>query len=1504
MADISLSFSVENGISLDDEVGIFTGTVDPSVTGESAPLGSLFIRQNGSLYQKIGPSTTDWMRFTQGLGEAVKISATDSTAGYLNQKLLVGSSLTKTISNGGFNETLTIDLVPVGTAGTYKSVTTDVYGRVVAGTNPTTLLGYGITDAQPLDSTLSALAAFNTNGILTQTAADTFVGRTLTGTTNQITVTNGSGVAGNPTISLPSTILFPGTTGIRPPTGTTAQRVNTAPYLRFNSDTSRLEYYTGAQWISLEASTGGTVTSVSAVAPVAGITIAGSPITTSGALTFALANDLAAVESLSSSGYAVRTGSDTWATRTIEGTVDRVTITNGAGISGNTTVNIASTYAGQSSISTVGTITSGVWAGSPVATLYGGTGRSTIGSANQFLMVNTLASSLEYKDLIAGAGVGINYGSSSVTLTNTGVRSITGTANQVFASSTTGEVILTLPQNIAPASSPSFAQITLAADPTAPLQVATKQYVDSKVQGVVYKTPVRVATTHDINLNGGGNVDGVNINAGDRVLVKSQSNPTENGVYIVSGGGAWSRSTDLDTWSELYSASVFVEEGNTNSNTSWYCSNPETGVIGADPVTWVLFFKSGALIAGTGLTKTGNILSISDIGTAGTYNQITVNAQGQVVSGVNQPYLVSNQTITLQGDVVGSGATLINTSLSNTGVTAGTYTSVTVDAKGRVLAAFNPNTLAGYGITDAQPLNAYLTSVSSLSSDGIVVKSGNTALVRAIIAGSSKVTVANGAGVLGNPSIDVVESNLSLNSIGGILSPSKGGTGLSTLGAANTVLGVNSSGTGTEYKQLTGSGITITHSASGVNFATVNNGTVTSVGISGSTGLSVSNSPITSAGTIALTLSTELQGLSGLASNGLVVRTGVGTYASRSIVSGNGTITITNPLGSAGNIGLDLTTVGSAGTYRSVTTDVYGRVTAGTNPTTLAGYGITDAINVSEKGAVNGVATLDSTGKIPVSQLPAIAINETFVVNSEAAMLALTAQTGDMAVRTDINRTFVLSASPATTLSNWIQLADGPSGTVTSVAATAPAAGLTITGSPITSSGTFAFSLANDLAAVEQLSTTGIAVRTGTDTWATRTLVAGAGISITNANGTAGNITIASTATGTVTSVGLTASSLFTVSGSPITASGSFALGLAPMAANTVIAGPVSGAAATPTARALSLISNDISDVAITSPQANQVLAYNSANSKWVNTGAVGANASGLIGIGQSGSAAWVLVSGSRYRADFAHNLGTTNVVITLFDTSNNSVVTADSVVLTDNNTVRVTVIGNTRTIKVVVVANGQSIVAGGSTPSSIITAKDGVTVSTAATRLNFSGQAVSVVDAGSGTTNITVGSRFSYFANSLDSPVNADWAVNSLAPVITDPTFNSMSVRSFSNTTEQGVGMMLSIPPGATSVTFKFRGRAQTAQAAAQNVQFRLYSRLVPNNASVPAWSSAFELATNLVPANANFQYFTQTIPLATIGLTADRLYVFELTRRITGVTAPNLATSFLLAEVTVEFA
>lgn len=79
-------------------------------------------------------------------------------------------------------------------------------------------------------------------------------------------------------------------------------------------------------------------------------------------------------------------------------------------------------------------------------------------------------------------------------------------------------------------------------------------------------------------------------------------------------------------------------------------------------------------------------------------------------------------------------------------------------------------------------------------------------------------------------------------------------------------------------------------------------------------------------------------------------------------------------------------------------------------------------IPLSQKGANNGVATLGADGKIPNGQIPAIAITETYVVNSQASMLALAAEQGDVAVRTDLNKSYILQNTPASTLANWVEL--------------------------------------------------------------------------------------------------------------------------------------------------------------------------------------------------------------------------------------------------------------------------------------------------------------------------------------------------------------------------------------------------------------------------------------------------------------------------------------------------
>lgn len=76
----------------------------------------------------------------------------------------------------------------------------------------------------------------------------------------------------------------------------------------------------------------------------------------------------------------------------------------------------------------------------------------------------------------------------------------------------------------------------------------------------------------------------------------------------------------------------------------------------------------------------------------------------------------------------------------------------------------------------------------------------------------------------------------------------------------------------------------------------------------------------------------------------------------------------------------------------------------------------------SEKGAANGVASLGPDGKLPSSQLPPVAITSTFVVNSQAAQLALVVEEGDVAIRTDLSRSYIRNAGTAGTMADWNEL--------------------------------------------------------------------------------------------------------------------------------------------------------------------------------------------------------------------------------------------------------------------------------------------------------------------------------------------------------------------------------------------------------------------------------------------------------------------------------------------------
>ena len=213
--------------------------------------------------------------------------------------------------------------------------------------------------------------------------------------------------------------------------------------------------------------------------------------------------------------------------------------------------------------------------------------------------------------------------------------------------------------------------VTVTQDPVSAFQLATKGYVDSVAQGLSTKAPVLVATTANITLSGEQTIDGVTTSA-SRVLVKNQSNAAQNGIYV-SASGAWARSADANTWAELVSAFVFVEEGTTQADTGWVSTVDPGGTLGTTAVTFVQFSGAGSYQAGTGLTLSGNVFSITNTAvSAGSYTlgNFTVNAQGQLTAASSTSTTGSGNVVlatspTLVTPVLGTPTSVDLTNASN-----------------------------------------------------------------------------------------------------------------------------------------------------------------------------------------------------------------------------------------------------------------------------------------------------------------------------------------------------------------------------------------------------------------------------------------------------------------------------------------------------------------------------------------------------------------------------------------------------------------------------------------------------------------------------------------------------------------------------------------------------------------------------------------------------------------------------------------------------------------------
>lgn len=165
---------------------------------------------------------------------------------------------------------------------------------------------------------------------------------------------------------------------------------------------------------------------------------------------------------------------------------------------------------------------------------------------------------------------------------------------------------------------------------------ATKVYIDSAAAGLDPKASVRVATISAITgtyvpaggTGGSGSftgvsttvIDGITLVNGNRILVKNQADPKQNGIYVRISSTVWERSSDMDgTPSSEVSggAYVFVETGTTMGASGWVLDGDGVLALNVDPLIWSQFSAANSYVAGVGITINGNTIALNGGAIAG-----------------------------------------------------------------------------------------------------------------------------------------------------------------------------------------------------------------------------------------------------------------------------------------------------------------------------------------------------------------------------------------------------------------------------------------------------------------------------------------------------------------------------------------------------------------------------------------------------------------------------------------------------------------------------------------------------------------------------------------------------------------------------------------------------------------------------------------------------------------------------------------------------------------------
>ena len=483
------------------------------------------------------------------------------------------------------------------------------------------------------------------------------------------------------------------------------------------------------------------------------------------------------------------------------------------------------------------------------------------------------------------------------------------------------------------ATTPSSAAFTTASVSTAPVSgndVVNKTYLDFYAAGISWKQPVLCGTTANITLSGLQTIDGVTVVAGNRVLVKNQTTTSQNGIYLASAT-AWSRAPDADTWDELVSALVFVESGSTLAGSAWYCTIQKGGTIGTTAITWSNFSVAATYTAGTGLTLTDYVFSITNTGvSAAAYGSAsktltaTVNAQGQLtvlaatdiaiantqVSGLGTMSTQAASSVaitggTINGTTIGgttAGAVTGTTITANTQFTGagtgltGTATSLSIGGNAATATSATTATNLAGGATGSVPYqtSSGTTTFLAAGTDGFVLKL-NAGVPTWAASTSGTVTSVGGTGTVSGISLSGTVTSSGNLTLGGTLDltapPAIGGTTANTI--TGTTITASTKFSGTNF-DASGSGGGALRNSGGSNCLQWGGGGGVNLTLDGAFNMNPANATISIAptGTGTLTVNPATAGtMNNMAIGGSTPAAGAfTTLSSTSTFSANGSV--------------------------------------------------------------------------------------------------------------------------------------------------------------------------------------------------------------------------------------------------------------------------------------------------------------------------------------------------------------------------------------------------------------------------------------------------------------------------------------------------------------------------------------------------------------------------------------------------------------------------------------